>query len=336
MYNNTLRHTGCAGLILLLFSLLILAFAPTQGLAQAPSGLRIPEDFTPLFAAPGVKLYQQELATEEADDETGEDEGGSEDADEEEEEEEEEQEPLAFMQVVNLAAGASLRFELGELQDSGSGRGAYGGASPAFERNFMPHYWSTRPPGAVCLANSQYFQDLENGARVNPSELSFPLKVDGHLLTEGYSRSEFVEHKQMLEIWSHRAEISPLTYSTLYRSTAPNIIAGIAPTANIRPYARLGRTFVGLVDDDGDGLNEMLLIYTANLATQIEALATMRAFGAESVMMLDGGGSTQLLCRGEWFLTQFRPLPQIMTTLSAPPSWPRPHLPPCCRASRNP
>ncbi|MDX1662753.1 MAG: phosphodiester glycosidase family protein [Candidatus Promineifilaceae bacterium] len=332
MHNLTLRTILFTALTLALLILLTVLVAPAVGQQQAPSGLQIPDDFNPLFAAPGVKLYQQEIEEEEVEEEAEE----AEEDDADEEEDEEEPEPVAFMQVVNLEAGASLHFVLGEQRRAGAGRGAYGGASPAFERHFLPHYWSHRPPGAVCLTNSQYFQDLVEGVRVNPSELSFPLKVDGNVLTEGYSRTELIEHKQMLEIWPHHAEISPLSYSALYRSTAPNIIAGIAPRANLRPYATVGRTFIGLVDDDGDGRKETILIYTANLATQIEAIATMRAFGAESVLMLDGGGSTQLLCRGEWLVTQFRPLPQIMIAVSAPPNWPRPRLPACCRASRTP
>jgi hypothetical protein len=63
----------------------------------------------------------------------------------------------------------------------------------------------------------------------------------------------------------------------------------------------------------------------------------MRAFGATGLLMLDGGGSTQVICEGDGYITQSRPLPQTIITLQAPPPplpWPILRTPVfgCCAA----
>jgi hypothetical protein len=84
----------------------------------------------------------------------------------------------------------------------------------------------------------------------------------------------------------------------------------------VRATEELGRTIVAVSDGDGDGINERLLIYSGAAATQGHAIATLRSFGAQTVMMLDGGGSAQLSCDGASFIRRVRPLPSMMATVA--------------------
>ncbi len=123
----------------------------------------------------------------------------------------------------------------------------------------------------------------------------------------------------MLEIWPDRAAISPLSEAALAASSAPDLIVGLAENANRRASRPTGRTFAGLADEDGDGRYETLLIFNSETATQPRAAAALRAFGAEDLLMLDGGGSTQLICQGRLYIASGRPIPQTLAVVGGPP-----------------
>ncbi|HSM58294.1 MAG TPA: phosphodiester glycosidase family protein [Candidatus Sulfomarinibacteraceae bacterium] len=263
-------------------------------LAGAPeartAGLDLPPRFELWTSAPGVEVYESEDGAE-------------------------------FVQLVDLRSGARLDFwyklAAGPSPiNQGRSEGIYGGNSPAFERHYLASVWEeVAAAEAVCLANGQFFRDTINGRWVDPTELAFPLKSDGVMVSEGYERYRFRRHRQMLALWPAEAAIMPLNRAALYSSTAPDIIAGLAETASVRSSEPLGRTFVGTADRDGDGRSETVLIYSGEAVTQQEATATLRAFGANAVMMLDGGGSNQLLCEGSSLINRVRPLPQMIATV---------------------
>jgi hypothetical protein len=50
----------------------------------------------------------------------------------------------------------------------------------------------------------------------------------------------------------------------------------------------------------------------------VDAAQVLRDFGAEQVMMLDGGGSTQLSCKGEDYVSSDRLIPQALGVIGAP------------------
>lgn len=274
----------------------VAAVGATPDVDAPPPPIPPPDGFTPAAFAPGVHVYHRH---------------GDDGA-------------LEYVQIVDLSAGARLDFLHGLITDPGVGRGIYGGNSPSFNRQYLSNIWEALPasaPPALCLSNGQFFLDTRNGAWVDPTELAFPVKSDGVILSEGYERWKFRSQRVMLEIrpggW---ATISPYSGIAFYRSTAPDIIVGLSEQARVRSLEELGRTYVGLVDGDGDGLREILLLYSATAATQETAVATLRAFGARELMMLDGGGSTQLLCQGQNFIFRVRPLPQTIATISAAPT----------------
>jgi len=69
---------------------------------------------------------------------------------------------------------------------------------------------------------------------------------------------------------------------------------------------------VGVDDLNQDGLYETVYLFNTMTARQKDAASVLRDFGAKKVMMLDGGGSTQLLCQGKSLIDSERLIPQAI------------------------
>jgi hypothetical protein len=269
---------------------LLLALFVSLAASAAPRA--VPDPFSLFTAAPGVAVYGNES-----------EEGAEE-----------------YVQVLDLKAGARLLFWVGTIDDAGRGQGQFGGPNPRIKRYYLPDVWpalQSEQPDMLCLANGTFFRDTIDGLWVDPTQLAFPLKREGRVLSEGYERRRFRRDRAMLQLWDDRAQIAPFSRSAFYASSAPNIIVGLDETARVRATEALGRTMVGLGGGDGDGTRERLFIYSGAASTQARAVAVLRAFGAQEVMMLDGGGSAQLLCEGASYIRRVRPLPQMIATLPA-------------------
>ncbi len=271
---------GILGLLLLIWLL------PVTAHAQTPPP-KVPEGFDLLAEAGGVSLYRKDYADGAPD----------------------------FVQVVRLDEGAALRLLYGPIREARPGKGVHGGYDPRIGLKSLEQFWqelSSTYPNAFCVSNGQFFY-----MRENPTRLPFPLKVDGHIVSDGYARQEFVGQKLMLEIWADRADIVELTQEALYTSTAPNIVAGLSEEANKRARQYTGRTFAGIADYDQNGNFETILILNTRVARQVDAADTLRSFGAAKVMMLDGGGSTQLICQGVSYVSSDRLIPQALGVVAA-------------------
>jgi glucosylceramidase len=245
----------------------------------------LPPDFSLVLAEPGIELYKKDYAQGNPD----------------------------FVQIVKLNQGARVELLHGGVVDPGYGQGVYGGASPSFVRQALPKVWndfSSDEPDVFCLTNGQFF--VTNS---DPTELAFPLKKDGIVVSDGYGIDEYPNQKLMLEIWSDRADIVSLSREALYASSAPNIIAGLSENADKGPNNLTGRTFFGVSDGDKDGQYETILVFNSKTARQKDAAAILRSFGAEKVIMLDGGGSTQLICNDELYVSSNRAIPQTLATV---------------------
>jgi hypothetical protein len=222
-----------------------------------------------------------------------------------------------YVEVVRLDQGAGIQVLHGAIAEPRTGKGVYGGDDPTFFVHTIQNFWSefsSAESGAFCVTNGQFFYMKES-----PTRLPFPLKVGGKILSDGYALKDFPGKKLMLELWDDHAQITPLSQDALYNSTAPDIVAGLAEDApkNIKKY--VGRTFVGIDDQDRDGKPETILIFNTQTARQVDAAAVLYNFGATQVMMLDGGGSTQLICRGDELITTDRYIPQALGVLAASP-----------------
>lgn len=222
-----------------------------------------------------------------------------------------------YVQVFDLSQGAHVELLHGEITEARPNKGSYGGPDPRMKSPALETYWreiSTRSPQAFCVINGGFFYMPEY-----PTRLAFPLKVDGEMITEGWGIETYMDQKLLLELWDGRAEIQPLSKESLYNTDAPNILGGLAENANKRAKYAVGRTFAGIADRDDDGLNETVLFLSTSTALQSGAANVLRDFGAKRVMMLDGGGSTQLLCRSGWHVRSDRPIPQAVAIFAGKP-----------------
>jgi len=214
-----------------------------------------------------------------------------------------------FVQVIDLDQGASVVLLHGEIAKTGEDRGGYGGNNPKFLSRPLSEFWrdSSINNHTVCVTNGSFFYLPEH-----PTKLAFPLKVNGEILTDGFGIEQYPWNKLILEIWEDKVDIRRLSRWSLHSSTAPNIIAGLSEDANKKKKNFTGRTFVGIDDSDKDGVFETILIYNTLTAQQIDAAEVLKNFGADKLMMLDGGGSTQLTCKGEPIVESERLIPQAL------------------------
>ena len=178
------------------------------------------------------------------------------------------------MEVIRLDQGASIQVLHGAIAEPRTGKGVYGGDDPTFFVHTIQNFWyefSSAESDAFCVTNGQFFYMKES-----PTRLPFPLKVGGKILSDGYGLKDFPGKKLMLELWDDHVQIAPLSQQALYNSTAPDIVAGLAEDApkNIKKY--VGRTFVGIDDQDRDGKPETILIFNTQTARQVDAAAVLR------------------------------------------------------------
>ena len=59
-----------------------------------------------------------------------------------------------------------------------------------------------------------------------------------------------------------------------------------------------------------------VFIFNSKYTTQTDAADVLNEFGASKVLMLDGGGSTQLICDGQSLVTSSRKVPQTIGVIS--------------------
>ncbi len=222
-----------------------------------------------------------------------------------------------FVQVLDLSSGARLELLHGTLTEPRPNKGSFGGPDPRMTSPALSTFWnqaSENDPQAFCVLNGGFFYMPEY-----PTRLAFPLKVDGEMITEGWGIKTHVGNHLMLELWDDHANIQTMNQARLYASAAPDILGGLTEEANKRIKYAVGRTFVGIDDADSDGNSERVLLLTTRTALQSGAASVLRDFGADAVMMLDGGGSTQLLCKSGWHIQSDRPIPQAVAVIAGQP-----------------
>jgi hypothetical protein len=250
---------------------------------------QVPEKFQLLLSSLGAELYQKQYA------------GGNPD----------------FVQVIDLSKGAKLVLLHGDVQELRPEKGVFGGNDARFNSKTLGQYWyqlALHYKNPFCVTNGQFFYMLEY-----PTRLPFPLKVDGQILTDGYDDKNFTGQELILELWDDQADIRPLTRSSLYTSTAPDILAGLAGDARKSPDKYVARTFIGVMNREADGKYRTVLIFNTQTARQADAAQVLRDFGAAKVMMLDGGGSTQLICRKTDYISSDRLIPQAIGVVAGSP-----------------
>ncbi len=219
-----------------------------------------------------------------------------------------------YVQVIQLDQGASLKLLYGEVTEARPGKGVFGGNDARILSQSLSKYWKgmlSQSSEVFCVTNGQFFYMPES-----PTRLTLPLKTNGEVVTDGFGADQFVGKRLMLELWPDHADIRELNGAALYASAAPEILGGLTVDANRRAKQRVGRTFAGIDDRDGDGLYETVMLFNTRTALQTDADYVLRGFGADKVMMLDGGGSTQLMCQGEPIIASERLIPQAIAVFA--------------------
>jgi hypothetical protein len=243
-----------------------------------------PEDFYLVTSSIGTRLYRKDYAEGNPD----------------------------FVQVIDLTDGAGIELQHGGIAKPGTDRGEYGNDNPKFFSQRAKNYWTdarSESDKPFCVTNGQFFFLPEY-----PTKLAYPLKIDGQIISDGFGTDHYPWQKLMLEIWEDRVNIRRLSRWALEKSTAPDILAGLSEDANKKAKFYTGRTFLGIDDRDNDKYFETVYIFNSLTARQVDAASVLREFGADEVMMLDGGGSTQLLCQGVELVKSDRLVPQAILT----------------------
>jgi hypothetical protein len=222
-----------------------------------------------------------------------------------------------YIQKVNLTKNAEIIFLQGEKAGDGVAA-AYGGINPQFKRQSLEEFWQdlvrVDQSNAFSICNGQFFKGGD------PTELAFPVQTEGKIVSTGYAgNEEFPDEKVIFGVINQTAEIVPFSENSNFTDSDfpyQEAIVGIRKDGAIEPnkwYSKdplieRPRTFLGVADFNSDNHNETILILTSKGKTQRGAANLLFKFGATQVMMLDGGGSTQLNILGEEVLSSTDPV----------------------------
>lgn len=186
---------------------------------------------------------------------------------------------------------------------------------PYFPRQQLAQIWTdlnSSYPNVFSVSNGSFF----NTNQSPNTPLAFSLKVDGNIKACGYD-GNYPDDMLLLELFQDGT--ADITVASTSRSrikdpsSAPSIIGGLSPYSNYPDrYTNRQRTFVGVID------NITIVILNSKSATQEGAAQTLNSFGVlpDKIMMLDGGGSTQLLTKNSnIFINSTRTIPQSIGVL---------------------
>jgi hypothetical protein len=284
-------------LVILILALSALITAPASPVRangpdpdSNPDGVQVeglPAGFYLIKSAPGVNLYQKNYLNGQPD----------------------------FVQVINLSQGATVKLNHGGIVNAGLGLGPWGGNNPTINRTSLLTAWNSLKASsslAFCSSNGAFFSVQD------PAPLAFSLKKDNIRVADGYgSATEYPGQLLMLELWANKADIRTLNKANLVGSTAPNILGGLSEYADKSMNSYVGRTFAGIDDTNLDGIYETVLLFNTLYSRQVDAATVLRSFGADKIIMFDGGGSSQLICQDTSLVPSSRTIPQTIAVLSS-------------------
>lgn len=225
-----------------------------------------------------------------------------------------------FVQWVDLAGGAKLKFINGAVTTRHDTAGSFGGADHEFLRVSMNTYWNyITDPNKFSIVNAQFFRD--DGA--SSTELAFAYKTlddEGFtvLNNDGYGNlSEYPNRMYILGLVNQpdgrqKAKIERFNDTASYRTFAERVIVSIDETVNKSNSIAYPRCMIGI----RDGGNTVLILNTTGLTSK-QALDTLTlTFGAEKFIILDSGGSVMLRANNTDYITTTRTIPQAITVIA--------------------
>jgi hypothetical protein len=204
----------------------------------------------------------------------------------------------SYVTVLNLAKG-ELRNLTGEVTPE-----------KLVNHRSLLDYWQAAKQQptqrqAKVVINGTFFAQYNR-----PTDIAFGLKTDGRLITYGYGLQEFPELNKTVAWNSATGEfqIAPYAKAT-FDGRFPNVVGALDVNAGKRAGQYLPRTFIG-------NRGQQVFIFSSNYARQIDAVRALQGFGAESIAMLDGGGSTGLVVDGQEILKANTKVPHGMAIYS--------------------
>lgn len=185
------------------------------------------------------------------------------------------------------------------------------------ERRSLSTHWNnavaqnTYSRKAMVALNGTFF---DTNASPNTG-IAFGLKANWWIMSYGYAiGTEYPGLIRTLAYDSSFGSSSIQAYDhNMFNAGIPDVVGGLDPSADKSKSSFIGRTFVGVRDDDGNGHSETVIFFSSASASQSWAVSVLNGFGAGSKMMLDGGGSTGLIINGTQYIKPYdnRTLPQV-------------------------
>lgn len=216
-----------------------------------------------------------------------------------------------YVQVVDLWRGARVHsiFE-------GPAASAKDPA-PSLTRRTVVEWWSRYNllANRFCMVNGAWFDYPWSG------RLAFPMKNNGTLYSAGTVGDRSWKSMLILDgsrAWVKRYYLTSNNFDAVRKELASYRTVLVA-RYEVNDYdPRDARTFAGVRDINNDGTGDVVLFFSSPEATTRQANATLRGiFGASGTIQLDGGGSSQLVCRGSHYLGR-RGVPHVFGTFEAP------------------
>ena len=213
-----------------------------------------------------------------------------------------------FLQIVDLDQGAGLSVISDERDgvDLACCHYAETNGAPstqAFSRLAIQDARNTlsmnSPSQAFTIVNASFFCNDCCATNEN-TPVQYPLTVGGVQLTAGYGSDGTCENcpTRALSISRDSSGLSSAQITEEPIPGASDVIVANSPAADRDSDQGAARTFVGLSDPDNDGSDEVFILSVASAKTQ-DVVEMLNALGVpeEQMLMLDGGGSTQLQWR---------------------------------------
>ena len=189
-----------------------------------------------------------------------------------------------------------------------------GAPNGSVTKRTMGEFWqmavnrNTSSSKAIVVVNGTFF-----GTDANPTGIAFGLKSMGQIVHYGYGLHEYPGKTLVLPFDAPRAAASIQPHARwIFESGSPDVIGGLDTSADKGINSLVPRTFIGVRDDDRNGVAETVLLFSSKLATQPYASSVLTNFGASRVMMLDGGKTTGLIISGTAYIQAGRSMPHAI------------------------
>ena len=198
----------------------------------------------------------------------------------------------SYVTVVSLNKAEAIDLT-GKYTDAPNGKVAPRSMSQFWQDSISQNTSKRR---AQVVINGTFFAKYNQ-----PTPIAFGLKTAVTIISYGYGLDEFPGLNKTVA-WNNETKqvrIDDYDRTTFDNPEYPEVVGALAQTAGKRANRELARTFIGVKDTDGDAKNETIIVFSSKSATQINAVAALKAFGAKQIAMLDGGGSTGLVVDGK-------------------------------------